>query len=57
MGKKGFYHNFSDDELKKWMEMPPELKLQWLQEINEFMFRFTPEKSREIIRKFRKGDI
>lgn len=57
MAKKGFSYTVSEEALKKWIAMPPELKLEWLEEINEFLFTFAPEKSKEAISKFRKGEI
>lgn len=57
MRRKGFTYKVSEETLKKWMGMPPELKLEWLEEINEFIFDFAPKKSKEAISKFRKGEI
>ena len=54
---KGFRHTFSDEALKKWMDMPAEQKLEWLEEINIFLAKAVPEKNKEIIEKFRKGEI
>jgi hypothetical protein len=53
----GFKHHFSDDSLRKWMNMPAKAKLEWLDEINKFLARAVPEENREIIEKFRKGEI
>lgn len=57
MAKKGFSYKVSEEALEKWIAMPPEMKLEWLEEINEFIFNFAPEKSKEAISKFRKGEI
>ncbi len=57
MAKKGFSYKVSDEALKKWAALPAEMKLDWLEEINEFIFNFAPEKSKETISKFRKGEI
>jgi len=57
MKRKGFSYKVSEETLKKWIAMPPKLKLEWLEEINEFISKFAPEKSKEIISKFRKGEI
>ncbi len=57
MTKKGFSYKVSEDGLKKWINLPPEHKLEWLEEINRFLYRFAPEKSKEIMVKFRKGEI
>jgi hypothetical protein len=57
MEKKGFYHDFSDETLKKWMSIPAKEKLEWLEEINEFIYKFTGKGQKEIISKFREGEI
>lgn len=57
MKKKGFSYKFSEEKLKKWIAMPAELKLEWLEEINKFIYEFAPKESREIIAKFRRGEI
>jgi hypothetical protein len=57
MMKKGFSYKVSEDDLRKWMSVPPEHKLEWLEEINCFLYHFAPEKSKEIMAKFRKGEI
>ncbi|MEE8401880.1 MAG: hypothetical protein V3R86_06980 [Candidatus Hydrothermarchaeaceae archaeon] len=57
MAKKGFSYTVPEEALEKWIAMPPELKLDWLEEINDFIFKFAPEKSKEAISKFRKGEI
>lgn len=57
MAKKGFYYETSDEALKKWIATPPSVKLEWLEEINKFIFKFTAEKQKTIISKFRRGEI
>ncbi len=57
MSKKGFSYTVSEESLKKWMHMPAEMKLEWLEEINEFIWKYTPKKNKKIIELFRKGDI
>ncbi len=55
--KKGFSYSVSEESLKRWMAMPAEMKLEWLEEINEFIWKYAPEESKKIMAKFRKGDI
>lgn len=57
MVKKGFSYKVSDEALKKWAALPAEMKLDWLEEINEFIFNFAPDKSKETMSKFRKGEL
>ena len=37
--------------------MPAEKKLEWLEKMNRFLYRFMPEKSKIIAEKLRKGEI
>jgi hypothetical protein len=57
MAKKGFSYDVSEEALKKWVAVPPSEKLEWLEEINRFIFKFTGKKEKAIISKFRKGEI
>lgn len=57
MAEKGFSYTVSDESLKKWMQMPARMKLEWLEEINEFIWKYTSEKNKKIIELFRKGEI
>lgn len=57
MVKKGFSYEVSDETLKKWVATPASEKLEWLEEINTFIYKFTGKKQKEIISKFRKGEI
>lgn len=57
MAKKGFSYEVSDETLKKWAAVPASEKLDWLEEINRFIFKFTNKKQKEIISKFRKGEM
>jgi len=57
MAKKGFYYEVSEDALKKWINPPASEKLEWLEEINSFIFKFARQEQKEIISKFRKGEI
>lgn len=57
MAKKGFSYEVSDETLKKWVATPVSEKLEWLEEINRFIFKFAGDKQKAIISKFRKGEI
>ncbi len=54
---KGFSYAFSEERLKKWMAMPAEMKLEWLEEINEFIWKYAPEENKRIMAQFRRGEI
>lgn len=57
MMEKGFAYTFSEESLKKWMRMPAKMKLEWLEEVNEFLWKYAPEENKRIMALFRKGDI
>ncbi len=46
MTGKGFPYSVTEESLKKWMRMPAEMKLEWLEEINEFVLKYAPEKNK-----------
>ena len=52
---KGFTYYVTDEEIKKYMKLPPELKLKWLEEANEFTWKYG--KNKEIREKLRRGEI
>ncbi len=33
------------------------MKLEWLEEINEFIWKYAPKKNKKIMARFRRGDI
>ncbi len=54
---KGFSYDVSADRIRWWRSVPPQQKLEWLEEANEFLRKaLTPEKKR-IVELFRKGII
>lgn len=55
--KGGYKHSYSIEQIKEYMALPAEMKLQWLEEVNEFLYKAMPPKNREIWEKFRKGEI
>ncbi|MCK4352497.1 hypothetical protein KAW65_03720 [candidate division WOR-3 bacterium] len=55
--KGGYSHYHSDEEIRKYMDWPAKTKLDWLEEINEFLYKAMPPENRKIMEKFRKGEI
>jgi hypothetical protein len=39
--------------LRRFMNIPPVKKLEWLRQMNEFLAKFTPEKSKMIRKKLK----
>jgi len=54
---RGYRHHHSDEELLRWSALPAEEKLQWLEEINEFLDRAMSAEAKEAARRFRRGEV
>lgn len=54
---KGFAFKPDIEYIKQTMDMPACSKLEWLEEINSFVYKALPKKKIEIWEKFRKGEI
>jgi len=54
---KGFSYTIEDEKLIEYMKLSTEDKLNWLEEINEFMNMVLNDKEKEIREKLRKGEI
>ncbi|PKP59924.1 MAG: hypothetical protein CVT89_00670 [Candidatus Altiarchaeales archaeon HGW-Altiarchaeales-2] len=55
--KKGFSYTIEDEKLIEYMKLSTEDKLNWLEEINEFMNMVLNDREKEIREKLRKGEI
>ncbi|MFH1773828.1 MAG: hypothetical protein ABH874_02580 [Methanobacteriota archaeon] len=55
MKKKGYSYSCSTASIKEYASLAPEMKLEWLEEANRFIWKFS--KNKEIIEKFRRGEI
>jgi len=53
----GFRQYYDRETLEKYMTMPARMKLQWLEEINRFLYQATPEKNKVIQQMFRSGKL
>lgn len=47
----------SEEKLREYSKLSPRQKLEWLEEINRFLYSCMPEESRRIAEKFRAGEI
>ncbi len=57
MRRKGFEHYPGTEVLKKYARLSAKQKLEWLEEINRFLWKaLSPEKKR-LVEKFRRGEI
>ncbi|MEM2866483.1 MAG: hypothetical protein QW098_05020 [Candidatus Hadarchaeales archaeon] len=57
MRGRGFRYVVSEEKLREYSKLSPRQKLEWLEEINRFLYSCMPEESRRIAEKFRTGEI
>ena len=57
VGRRGFRHYHSDDELRRYKALSPTEKLVWLHAAWKLTVDFLPEKSRRAFEKLRRGEI
>lgn len=57
MRGRGFRYVVSEEKLREYSKLSPRQKLEWLEEINRFLYSCMPEESRRIAEKFRAGEI
>lgn len=55
--RPGYRYVVSWEQIRKYKALSPKEKLEWLEEANEFVNKFLPERSRRIQEKFRRGEI
>lgn len=54
---KGFRYRVTKKTILNYLKLTPEQRLEWLEEINKFLYTFMPKRNREIMQKFRAGEI
>lgn len=52
----GYSYSYSDETIKEYMALFNKAKLEWLEQVNSFLYKFTPPENRKIWEKFRKGE-
>jgi hypothetical protein len=53
--KGGFYYHLDEDKIRRYKDLSAEEKLEWLEEINELIYKYG--RNKEIREKFRRGEI
>lgn len=53
----GFRYILEEEQILKYLEVPIEQRLEWLEEANRFIFAATPPRNRKLWEKFRRGEI
>lgn len=54
---KGITYFHTKEEIREYMKMPLESKLEWLQSANEFTYKMLRGKRLKIWQKFRRGEL
>jgi hypothetical protein len=54
---KGYYYVVTEEKIKWWQSIPPEQKLEWLEEANNFLAEALSPEKRRVMELFRKGEI
>lgn len=57
MGRKGFSFHPTREALVAYAKLSAKQKLEWLEEINRFLYNAMPKSRRRIAEKFRSGEI
>ena len=53
----GFSYHVTDEQVEEYSKLPPEERLRWLEEAQEFIFKALSKEKWELLQKFRRGDI
>lgn len=56
-GRRGFAYQVTDDQIRRWKALPPEVKLQWLEDANRFLLAALSPQTRSIQDRFRRGEL
>ena len=53
----GYSYTLTDEQIKKYMALPVEMRLQWLEEANRFLWEAMSPRAKKIREALRKGEI
>ena len=53
----GFAYTVTEEQVRKYLDVPAEKKLEWLQEANEFLAKALRGRRRAIWEAFRRGTL
>ncbi len=56
-GQRGFAYHVTDEQIRRWKALPPEIKLQWLEDANRFLLAALSPQVRSIQDRFRRGEL
>jgi len=55
--ERGFTYTVTEEQVRRYMAVPAEAKLNWLADANDFLAKALTGRRREIWQKFRRGEI
>jgi len=53
----GYSYSVTNEQIRKWQAVPPESRLEWLEELNCFLHKAQSLKTRQTWQQFRRGEI
>lgn len=53
----GFAYHVTDAQIRRWQSLPPEVKLQWLEDANRLLWQAMTPQAKAIRERFRRGEI
>lgn len=52
----GYYYTYSKETIRKYLNLPTKMKLEWLEEVNRFLYHTMTPENRAIWERFRRGE-
>jgi len=53
----GYSYTITKAQIRKWRALPVEVRLQWLEDANRFLWEAMSEKAKKKREQFRRGEI
>lgn len=53
----GFSYRMTDEQIRRWRALPPEIKLQWLEDANRLLWQAMTPQAKAIRDRFRRGEL
>ena len=53
----GYWYELSDDAIRRYLQIPPEERLEWLEEANRFLWEAQPLENRALWEQLRRGEV
>lgn len=53
----GFAYRVTDAQIRRWQSLPPEVKLQWLEDANCLLWLALSPQTKAIRERFRRGQL